>query len=284
MNSSGGVPVTCKNCGHIFEGNYCNQCGEKVYTRHDSTMLHLVEEGAHFITHFEGSFFNTLKALTVPGKLATDYCNGIRKRYFKPISFFLLVIVLYLLFPLAEGLNQRLSYHLVNPFYGGYATKKLEHVLQHTGLTIQQASDIFHQKSEKASKFLLLILIPASALILQIFTFKKHRLFFDQVILATEINTSFILLAFFILSLFIKLIYLLVHFFATVNDGLIETFLGLFLVPLILLYTYRAIRRFYGFKGLQAALLTIAFIILYGFFFQFIYKFVLFEVVIWQVH
>src|SRR4051812_13168732 len=88
MQSSAETVITCKNCSNQFTGNYCNNCGEKVYTAHDKSILHFLEEGMHFITHFDGSFFSTLKAIfTTPGKLSTDYTNGIRKRYFKPLSF-----------------------------------------------------------------------------------------------------------------------------------------------------------------------------------------------------
>lgn len=77
---------TCKSCGHDFEGHYCNRCGEKLFHEKDKHIGHLFEEQFHFITHFEGSFFNTIKTvLARPGQLTLDYCNGIRKKYFKPV-------------------------------------------------------------------------------------------------------------------------------------------------------------------------------------------------------
>src|SRR5687767_10494276 len=106
-------PVACKNCGTSFTGKYCNECGEKRYTEHDRTVTHFVEEGVHFLTHFEGTFFTTLRYIfTRPGKLSADYCFGIRKSLFKPLSLFLLLCIIYLLFPVFEGLNMRLNYHV----------------------------------------------------------------------------------------------------------------------------------------------------------------------------
>ena len=88
-------PLICKNCGNSFTGKYCNQCGEKVYGEKDKSVFHFFEEGLHFITHFDGTFFNTLKKLfTQPGQLSVDYCNGKRKSYFKPLSLFLLLVVI----------------------------------------------------------------------------------------------------------------------------------------------------------------------------------------------
>src|SRR4051812_49053712 len=96
---------TCKNCGNRFNGKFCNQCGEKVYTDKDRSVLHFVEEGFHFLTHFDGNFITTLKAIFIrPGQLSQDYSIGIRKKYFKPLSLFLILVVLYLLFPMFRGL------------------------------------------------------------------------------------------------------------------------------------------------------------------------------------
>ncbi|HEX2684099.1 MAG TPA: hypothetical protein VHL77_09215, partial [Ferruginibacter sp.] len=62
-------PITCKNCGHRFSGKFCNNCGEKVYTEKDRSVPHLLSDGLHFITHLEGSFFNTIiTLLKKPGK------------------------------------------------------------------------------------------------------------------------------------------------------------------------------------------------------------------------
>ena len=64
-----------------------------------------------------GTFFNTLKKIfTKPGQLSVDYCNGKRKTYFKPLSLFLLLVVVYLLFPVFEGLNMKLYYHTHHMF------------------------------------------------------------------------------------------------------------------------------------------------------------------------
>lgn len=281
MNTSGSTPITCKNCGHIFEGNYCNRCGEKVYTRHDKTMIHLFEESAHFITHFDGSFFNTFKAIcTSPGKLSVDYCYGIRKRYFKPISFFLLLVVLYLLFPLTEGLSQRLYYYAYNGLYGQFAIKNIKHVLSTTGMTIEELSKVFHEKAEKVSKLLLLILIPASAAILQLFTFKKKRLLFDQVIFATELNIVIILFGFILLPLIFLGIEYIVHLFSAKDLHLMNIAISVLSLPIVATYILIAMRKFYKLTWLWSSVLTIGFILLYGVFFQFIYKFILFIITI----
>src|SRR5579871_2821131 len=105
-------PHVCKNCKHSFVGNFCNACGEKVYHENDRAFKHLFEEVLHFLTHFDGTLLRNIKTmLTYPGKVSEDFCYGIRKKYFKPLSLFLLLVILYLLFPLFGGLNMKLIYH-----------------------------------------------------------------------------------------------------------------------------------------------------------------------------
>mgnify|MGYP003546581747 FL=1 len=98
----------CKNCGNHFTGKFCNQCGEKIYNEKDKLIKHLFNDAIHFTSHFDGTFLTSLKtAITKPGKISLDYCSGIRKKYFKPVPFFLLLVVFYLLFPRFQGLNMK---------------------------------------------------------------------------------------------------------------------------------------------------------------------------------
>ena len=96
--------LTCQNCGNTFVGKYCNSCGQQYLGHDDKSFLHLIEEVLHFITHFEGSFWLTLKTLLIhPGVLSKEYCAGKRKKYFRPLSFFMLIVVFYLVFPILQG-------------------------------------------------------------------------------------------------------------------------------------------------------------------------------------
>ena len=192
----------CKNCNHAFTGKYCNSCGEKVYSEKDKFVWHLFEEGLHFITHFDGTFFNTLKKIfTKPGQLSVDYCNGKRKTYFKPLSLFLLLVVLYLLFPMFEGLNMKLYYHTHHPLYGNYARRMVIDIMTQKHLADGQVEPLFHPKSEKVSKFLLLILLPLTALFFWLLTYKKRKYFFDQMVFSAEINCMYLLWGFLLLPL-----------------------------------------------------------------------------------
>jgi hypothetical protein len=275
----------CKNCNNSFSGKYCNQCGEKVYGEKDKSVVHLFEEGLHFITHFDGKFFNTLKKLfTQPGQLSVDYCNGKRKTYFKPLSLFLLLVVLYLLFPVFEGLNMKLYYHTHNDLYGKYAMRETIKVMTQKHLEDAQLEPIFHHTSEKVSKFLLLILLPLTALFFWLLTFKKRKYFFDQMVFSAEINCLYLLWGFLLLPLLIYgaewVYYLFTHTYFSMHDP----WAGVITYAILCTYMVFAARRFYKIKKWQSIGFTLLFFVAHLIIVQYIYKFILFYIVIHQIH
>jgi hypothetical protein len=275
----------CKNCNQSFTGKYCNHCGEKLFSEKDKSVWHFFEEGLHFITHFEGTFFNTIKKIFAqPGQLSVDYCNGKRKTYFKPLSLFLLLVVLYLLFPVFEGLNMRLYYHTHHILYGKYAMQEAKAIMIKTGWTDEQIVSAFHQKSEKVSKFLLLILLPLTALFFWALTYRKRKYFFDQMVFSAEINCMYLLWGFLLLPLLLfavqKISYLTTHSYINLEDWQ----LGLITYLVLCTYTGIGARRFYKLNGWQSIGFALLFYIAHIIIVQYIYKFILFFIVIHQIH
>lgn len=189
----------CKNCGSILYGKFCSNCGQKVYSEKDKSLSNLIDEVFHFMTHFDGKFFTTIKTIyRYPGKLSVDYSNGIRQKYYKPISLYLLIVVLYLLFPLASGMNMEMKHYKQTPILGEFISKQIANKAIKENLTEELLSQQFNEKSKSTSKILLLLLIPLAAPLIYVLYFKRKRFVFDNIILVTEINTVF-LLSFFIL-------------------------------------------------------------------------------------
>lgn len=268
----------CKNCGAPLAGKYCHQCGEKRYTDHDRTVSHFVHEGIHFITHFEGTFFTTLKYLfTRPGKLSVNYCYGIRKSLFKPLSLFLLLCIIYLLFPVFEGLNMRLYYH-THGVYGTFARNEATEVMRQHNWTDAQLTEAFHQQSTKVSKFLLLILLPLTALFFWALTYKKRHYFFDQMVFATEINCVYLIWGFMLLPLLLFLFEMVYQFVNGHTLPFTDEWVGVIMYVLLLLYVVLAARRFYAIKTGYAILMALLFYFAHNIIVQLIYKFILFVI------
>ena len=302
---------TCKNCGNEFVGKYCNLCGEKIYTNKDKSILHFFGDAFHFITHFEGTFFNTLRAIfKSPGKLSLDYCNGLHKRYFKPLSFFMLLVILYLLFPRFTGLNMPFKYYLNEGQYARDMTEKKtgismdsisarlyqavnartfssqgarrQFVIRYADSVIKSYPKLaaletrYTKKSETTSKVLLLILIPLTAICLYAVAFYKRRFFYDHLVFATELNSFYLLYAFFILPIFLELVVLVIpkSWYPRITEDLI----GYFIRGGLLVFASFAIRNFYKERWIVAILKAILLVFVHGIIVYQIYRFVLFAV------
>jgi hypothetical protein len=263
--------ITCKNCGNTFKGKYCNQCGEKVYSEEDKSVWHIFEELFHFVSHFEGTLFTTIKTMTrYPGKLSLDYCNGIRKKYFKPISFFLLIVILYLLFPMARGLNFSIENHL-NSWYRDYGLNTIRNYMIKTHLSEAIIVTQFDVLAEKVSKLLLFILIPVMAFFSALFTRRAKRHFFDHLIFATETISLFILWGFLLLPLIVRIIGKI-----TTLPQNTDPYVLPFLVAVPLTYVFVASRRFFNFKSGKAFLYSALFLFILMAFIHYVYAFILF--------
>lgn len=269
---------TCKNCNHEFEGKYCNQCGQKSYTDQDKSLSHLFEEIFHFLTHFEGTFLNTLKAVLFrPGKLSSDYCDGIRKKYFKPISFYLMIIVLYLIFPLFQGLNMEMKYYRNISAFGSYIEHQIEEKITKEGITEAQLSEKFHKVSEKTSKILLLLFIPFTALFLYLLYFQKKRFAFDNFILATEINIFYLLVFYILFPVF--------YYFFVELSGLFMTENGIAVVIVsgFWIYSTLVLKKVMHENWLMTGLKSIILVVIHSYFIMVVYKALVFEVTFYLV-
>jgi len=97
--------MICKNCGHSFEGNFCNDCGQSSTVRRIDFkfLLHEIPNG---IFHLNRGFLFTIKELSVrPGHTIREFVVGKRIQNYKPISYFLVASALYVIATHLMGRN-----------------------------------------------------------------------------------------------------------------------------------------------------------------------------------
>lgn len=99
MDTDGdGEEHRCLNCGTLFVGNFCPNCGQSAKVKRLSISQGVMDLVSIF-TNFENGFVHTCLELCYrPGYMMRDYIEGHRKEYVKPIPLlFLLGTVLLLL-------------------------------------------------------------------------------------------------------------------------------------------------------------------------------------------
>ena len=269
----------CKNCGFTFTGNYCSNCGEKIYHAHDKSLHHILHEAVHFITHFDGAFFKTLRSVFIhPGLVSSEYVTGIRKKYFKPVSLYLLCVVVYLLFPFFRGLNMEFyAYTNKNSEYQRITMPVAKQKAINRNLSFEVLAKKYDEKSAKVSKILLLLYLPLTALVLFGLYFKQRKYFFDHFILSAELNSFLVAFGFLILPLSLYLIEQLGHFISNdfhlpVNNTIIELLIeGGFLLIIVF-----ALKKFYTQNWLWTVVKSLLFLVIFVIIIVPIYRIILF--------
>jgi len=96
---------TCKNCGTISELHYCPACGQRISV-YKVTFKETFEDLADSLFTVNAPLIITLKLLIInPGKLFTSYLEGQRRKYYKPVAFFLLTTLVFILIRSLIGIN-----------------------------------------------------------------------------------------------------------------------------------------------------------------------------------
>ena len=89
--------TNCLNCGATVQGRYCHVCGQE-NTEPKETFWHMFTHFLYDITHFDGSFFVTLKDLLFkPGFLSREYMLGRRKKYLHPVRMYVFTSAVFFL-------------------------------------------------------------------------------------------------------------------------------------------------------------------------------------------
>lgn len=93
------IDKTCLNCNHVVENKFCPNCGQQnTETRQSFHYLftHFVED----LTHYDGSFWKTIKALLFkPGRLTKEYLEGKRLKYVPPVKLYIFISFVAFLLP-----------------------------------------------------------------------------------------------------------------------------------------------------------------------------------------
>lgn len=83
--------MECLNCGTDFEGHYCPNCGQKVFTTRFTTKR-FITEFLETMTNLErGLWFTIIEMLKHPHVVINNYVNGKTRQYINPLRFIILV-------------------------------------------------------------------------------------------------------------------------------------------------------------------------------------------------
>jgi len=100
----------CLNCQNEIspDHKFCQQCGQKTKLS-ELRFFVILKDFFKNLFNLESKIWNTFKDIWIPGKLATAFVEGKRKRYYHPLRFFLVVLFAFftvLVMQTREGISQ----------------------------------------------------------------------------------------------------------------------------------------------------------------------------------
>ncbi len=89
--------VICKNCEIVTNGKHCSNCGQRT-SINKVTFKETFQDFIDAVFSVNSPLFLTLKLLIInPGKLFRAYLSGKRKMYYKPVPFFILIALIFVI-------------------------------------------------------------------------------------------------------------------------------------------------------------------------------------------
>lgn len=275
--------IACKTCGTLLQGDYCHQCGEKQLRPEDKSAKKWLVDLLSNIWMLDGKLLNSVKYLVFrPGRFASDYAEGIRKPYVKPLNLFLMVNVLYFLTSGFDTFKTELNVQLNGMPYSPLVAELVEKqygTAEDNTKAYQDYEKRYNSKTGEVSKLIIIVLAPLLGLLLYLL-FRSRGIFLsDGFNMALQFWTYFIITVLLVLPLVVALVTGLFGPGILIINGDFE----LWLTPLILILS--GLYMYFQFSWIEkkksvllgkVVLMVVAFLPLI-----FIYRFILFWFTYW---
>ena len=259
--ASSASSLSCRHCGTAVHGRFCSSCGERVLTDDDRRIRSLLRESLEQILNFDSTLLRTLRTLLFhPGKLTTEYWEGRRIAYMRPLQ---LLLVLNLFYFFAAYCSAQLGFHvrvmfpslddlLRDRFFSHWAEAVVRSRITAAQTDYPSYRILFDAQLESAAKSLVVFIAPIVAFFLWLFHLRPRRAPLYHLIGGIH------LLSFYIFFWSTSLIVLgLLHRFTGITDIRWFGYLSAFT---LVAYIFLALRRLYPRPLLLSAATALIFV------------------------
>ena len=180
----------CISCGHSSVKNYCANCGEKRLTPELRSVKHIASDVIENLTSYDGKIWRTLLTLFCkPGALDYNYHIGKRVNYLKPVTLFLIINVLFVIFsPLTDFYVNFRDQTVLQP-YSKLLTPYLLNYIEQNGMEVADFSEKYDQLVVVLARSLIILQVPFFALFSFAVLFSKKHYVSDYFIFSLNLHS-----------------------------------------------------------------------------------------------
>ena len=230
--------MKCKNCHTILNerSDYCYLCGGKVI-RNRLTMRNLFEYFSETFFNYDNTFLKTfIDLLKKPEDVIDGYINGTRKKHVNVLNYFAIAITL-----------SGLQIFFLNKFFPD--------ALDMTLLTPKGSEEFQRQNMSFIQEYqsaIMMLYVPFYALLSKLVFFNKKKYnYTEQLVIFMYIQAE--------ISIGTAVIVTILVLFG-MNFGV----LSVIMIPTMIVYSGYCLKRLYQLTGLEMAVRTLLFIIVFG--------------------
>lgn len=209
----------------------------------------------------DGTLWRTLKTLvTRPGELTAAYMRGERVRYMKPLQLFVLVSVAYFVVTGITGtraFDTPLRLHMRDPRIGYTAQRLVIKRAAERGMPLEAYATTFDRAATTQAKSLVIVMVPAFALLVGILELWRRRFALQHLIFALHTYALLLIVNVAIDVGPLTLMRLISRVTESLDAFLMDQAIGVIIIGSMSAYLYLALRRAYGDGSLSAALKTL---------------------------
>lgn len=279
--TNSGTNDSCKTCGTALQGAYCHVCGEKQLSPEDKSAKRWLGEVFSNLWMLDGKLIVSLMRMLVqPGRFATDYIQGVRRPYVKPLNLFLIFNLIYFMTPGFNTFKTNLRTQMVGLPYSAMVENVINKQYEPDSPEFEAYRADYNAKTNEVSKLIIILLAPLLGTLL-FGLFRSRGIFLsDGFNLALQFWACFICVFLLILPLVTRLAYYLLgpERLAGVNMDVPLT-----AAMIILSGTYLYAQ--FGWAEIKKTLLLVKVLLVLISFLPliFIYRFILFWITYWLV-
>lgn len=189
------VVRTCVSCGNEFAGRYCNRCGEEVIEPSDKSFAHALVSTLHTMFSVDNRFLRTaLMMVRHTGDYSSNYIKGVRAPFVRPVAIFLLVNLLYFVFPVYETFDAPLRTQMHFLPHSKFAKVMVDQRIENEGTTLGDFTIRYEQHSYSLSRMMLILFVFLAAFPIGFINYSSNLYFSDHLTVSFEYNTLLIFL------------------------------------------------------------------------------------------
>lgn len=265
---------TCRSCGNVFSGNYCNVCGEKIRTPADRTFRSFLNDVIQAVTLADNKFARTLwLVLYKPGFVSNEFVNGRTVRLMAPIQVFFVLNLVYFLFPIVQLFNASLTTQMIAP-YGFLLKEPIARKMASLHMNLESFAIVYNLKTVSLAKLLVMFFVVLASVPLNFLYRKRNRFFVDHFGYAVELACFNL----FVNAILVDVVTTIIPIGSYIGEGSVT---GLFIAT-NLYFLIRSSNIFYHEKGWKLILKSALMILFLKIALE-LYRLVLFFVTLWSL-